>query len=48
MKLLKDFTFEFVDSKDRTRRRLIRSKNLNGAVRKLYQEYDVVDIICIL
>ena len=48
MKLLKDFAFEFVDSKDRKRSRLVRSKNLNGAVRKLYQEYDVVDIIRIL
>ena len=48
MKLLKDFAFKFVDSKDRKRCCLIRSKNLNGAVRKLYQEYDVVDIIRIL
>lgn len=48
MKLLKDFAFEFVDSKDCKRWCLIRSKNLNGAVRKLYQTYGVVDIIRIL
>lgn len=45
MSINKHFSFKVVDSTDCIHYHSIKSKHLNGAVRKLYQMYDVKDII---
>lgn len=47
MTLLKWFKFE-VEKDGRRKVRCISSKHLNGAVRKLYQEYEFDNIVRIL
>lgn len=45
MRKLKDFEFEVVLKNGKRNFAVISSKHLNGAVRKLYQMYDIEELI---